>query len=61
MNIDIFFESNFLGINRLFVLQMKMGMLQDLMLKNIYQKELLIIMTSLSVEKTVMISQLILI
>ena len=61
MNIDIFFESNFLGVNRLFVLQMKMGMLQDLMLKNIYQKELLIIMTSLSVEKTVMISQLILI
>ena len=62
INIDIFFESNFLGVNRLFVLQMKMGMLQDLMLKNIiYQKELLIIMTSLSVEKTVMISQLILI
>ena len=55
-----FLKSNFVGVNSLLVIEMKMTMLKDFMLKNImYQKELSKIITSM--EKTFMINQLIMI
>ena len=57
-----FLKSNLVGVTRLFVLsiQIKMIILKDLKLKNIiYQKELMIIITSSSMGKPLMAKQLI--
>ena len=59
MNLDIFFNQTLLkSVDCLFkILQMKMEMLKDLMLEDItYQKELLIILMSSSMEKSFMIN-----
>ena len=58
MNLDVFL--NFVGVNSLLVIEMKMAIRKYFMLKNImYQKELSMIITSM--EKTFMINQLIMI
>ena len=55
-----FLKSNFVGVNSLLVIEMKMAIRKYFMLKNImYQKELSMIITSM--EKTFMINQLIMI
>ena len=59
-NLDFFLESNFVGVNRLFVLVYtnQDAALKDLKLKGIaYQKESLIIIMPSSMEKTFMIKQ----
>ena len=58
MDLDVFL--NFVGVNSLLVIEMKMAIRKYFMLKNImYQKELSMIITSM--EKTFMINQLIMI